>query len=114
MPSPNRAARAARRSSAIRTKADRPHHAQARISDEAARLLAQLAAELGVSESEVVRDALYARLFGSPPGSTMQGPDEGYRIAKSTAGVIARRALAAAMAELPDDWETFARQMEET
>lgn len=112
MPSPRRTARAARRAAAaseIRTS----HHLQARCSPETASALAQLAAELGVSESEIIRDAVEARLFGSPPGATMQGPDQGYRIAKSTAGVIAKKMLHRAYEAMPQTFEEFQQLIDE-
>lgn len=89
------------------------HHAQARISEEARIALATLADERGVSESEIVRDILEAALFGAAPGATITGPDQGYRIAKSTANVIARKMLHAAMTAIPDEWMQFKKLLAE-
>lgn len=88
------------------------HHAQARISEDARAALEQIAVERGVSSSEIVRDAIEAYLFGSQPGATISGPNNGYRVAKSTASVIARKLLFEAYKAMPDTWEEFKSMME--
>lgn len=104
--------RAARRS-AVRSPITPTHHVQARVSTETLHALAQLCVERGVKQSEIVRDAIEAYLFQAKPGSTMQGPDNGYRIAKSTGNVIARQMLHAAFEALPQTWEEWKRMIEE-
>lgn len=83
------------------------HHAQARISEDVRAALEQIAAERGVTTSEIVRDAIEAYLFGSTAGATIAGPDNGYRVAKSTASVIARKMLFVAYKALPQTWAEF-------
>lgn len=97
-------------------KASKPpkdvHHIQARCSAEVRSAIMQLAEERGVKPSEVVRDLVESALFGQPPGSTMSHPDQGYRIAKSTARVIASKALQDAISAMPDSFEEFKALME--
>lgn len=92
--------------------APRPsQHAQTRISDEAAVILAEIAANQGISQSELVRDILYSFLFTLKPGQTLKGPDQGYRLAKASASVIARRMLYEAYQSLPTTWRDFQSMM---
>lgn len=88
-------------------QANPSHHLQARVGEDIRVAIAQFAAERGVSESEIVRDAVVAYLFGTTPGQTMAGPDPGYRIAKSTASVLARQMLHRAWASMPETFEEW-------
>lgn len=113
MPSPTRTARGQRRSSAVRTTPEPSHHAQARISVDARNAIAQLAQERGVTESEIIRDAIDVYVFGAVPGASFTGPDNGYRVAKSMASVIARAMLLRAYQSMPETFEDFKRLIEE-
>jgi hypothetical protein len=103
-----------RRTRHAKTETVKPaHHAQARISEDTRYALAKLAQERNMPESEIVRDALEVYLFGAQQGASFTGPDHGYRIAKSSAGVIARQALHKALAELPDSFEEWRAQADQ-
>ena len=101
----------ARRAAIAKTQPTQ-HHVQARVSEDVRIALAKISAERGVTQSEIVRDLIEAGLFGSEFGATLSGPDQGYRIAKSTAGVIARKALHAAFEALPDEWASFKKMID--
>ncbi len=96
-----------------KAKVKMSHHAQARISEDLRYAIAKLASDNQVTEAEIVRDALEHYILQAQQGASFQGPDNGYRIAKSSAAEIARQAILGAFRSLPDTYDEWRAQADQ-